>query len=156
KSMQLECMSLDISAGDHPNKMPFSGVLTRVDEPSDAAPGGSGGRRIIVTADAARAALPSLLGMAVNFTPSFDGHDTRNKIGIITSAEVVGNALRVSGFVYASDFPETAELIQRLKNVLGFSFEAQRLVVEDPSAEVLRITELVFTGAAILLKDKAA
>jgi hypothetical protein len=43
-----------------------------------------------------------------------------------------------------------------LKDVLGFSFEAQRLYVEDPSADILTITELTFTGAAILRKDKAA
>lgn len=157
KSMTLECMSLNIEADDgHPNKMPFTGVLTRVDEPSDGAPGGSGGRRVILTATAARNALGSLLGMAVDFTPSFDGHDVKNKIGLITSADVVGNAVEIGGFIYAADFPETALLIQSLKSDLGFSFEAQRIFVEDMSAEILRITELTFTGAAILLKDKAA
>lgn len=156
KSVSLECMSLNIEAGDHPNRMPFSGVMTRVDEPSDGAPGGSGGRRVILTADAANAALPSLLGMGVNFASSFDGHDVKNKIGIITAADVVGSDLRIEGFIYAADFPETADLIQEMKDVLGFSFEAQRVRVEDPSADVLRISELTFTGAAILLKSKAA
>lgn len=156
KSLRLECMSLDISTSDHPNKMPFSGVLTKLDEPSDAAPGGAGGKRIIVTSAAARAALGSLLGMAVDFTSSFDGHDPQAKIGIITSADVVGNEVRIEGFVYAADFPDTVDLIQKLKDVLGFSFEAQRLLVEDMSADILTITELTFTGAAILLKDKAA
>lgn len=157
KAMAIECMSLNISADDgHPNKMPFSGVLTRLDEPSDEPPGGSGGRRIIVTSSAAQAALGSLLGMAVDFTPSFDGHDSKNKIGIITSANVVGSELQIEGFVYAADFPETADLIQELKDVLGFSFEAQQIKLEDPSSAILRITELTFTGAAILLKNKAA
>ena len=155
--LSIDAMALNIATDDdHPNKMPFSGVLTKLDEPSDFAPGGAAGKRIIVTAEAAQKALESLLGMAVDFTPSFDGHDTKAKIGIITSAEIVGNEIRISGFVYAADFPETAELIQALKDVLGFSFEAQRLYVEDPSADILRITELTFTGAAILRKDKAA
>lgn len=156
-SMAIECMSLNIAHDDdHPNKMPFSGVLTKLDEPSDYPPGGAGGRCVIVTAEAARRALGSLLGMAVDFTPSFDGHDTKAKIGIITSADIVGNELRIEGFVYAADFPDTAQLIQALKDVLGFSFEAERLYVEDASATVLKITELTFTGAAILRKDKAA
>ena len=155
--LSIDAMALNIATNDdHPNKMPFSGVLTKLDEPSDFAPGGAAGKRIIVTTEAAQKALESLLGMAVDFTPSFDGHDTKAKIGIITSAEIVGNEIRISGFVYAADFPETAELIQALKDVLGFSFEAQRLYVEDPSADILRITELTFTGAAILRKDKAA
>ena len=155
--LSIDAMALNIATDDdHPNKMPFSGVLTKLDEPSDFAPGGAAGKRIIVTAEAAQKALESLLGMAVDFTPSFDGHDIKAKIGIITSAEIVGNEIRISGFVYAADFPETAELIQALKDVLGFSFEAQRLYVEDPSADILTITELTFTGAAILRKDKAA
>lgn len=156
QSMTIECMSLNIATGDHPNKMPFSGVLTKLDEPSDGAPGGANGKKVIVTSDAARAALSSVLGMAVDFTPSFDGHDAQKKIGIITSADIVGNELVVEGFVYAADFPETAELIQQLKDVLGFSFEAQRIFVEDMSASILRVIALTFTGAAILLKDKAA
>ena len=94
--------------------------------------------------------------MAVDFTPSFDGHDAQAKIGIITSANVVGNAVEIEGFIYAADFPETAQLIKDLKNVLGFSFEAQRLSILDPGADVLTITDLAFTGAAILRKDKAA
>lgn len=152
-----ECMSLNLETNDdHPNKMPFSGVLTRVDQASDGAPGGAGGKKVILKSEAARAALPSLLGMAVNYMPNFDGHDVQNKIGIITSADVVGTELQIAGFIYAADFPETATLIKSLKSDLGFSFEAHRIYVEDMSAEVLSITQLHFTGAAILLKDKAA
>lgn len=157
RPLTIECMSLNIQDDDdHPNKMPFTGVLTKLDEPSDYAPGGSNGKRIIVTSAAARVALGSLLGMAVDFTPSFDGHDAQSKIGLITSADIVGNEVVIGGFVYAADFPDTAELIQALKDVLGFSFEAQRLRVLDMSADILTITELTFTGAAILRKDKAA
>ena len=157
KAVQLHAMALNISNNDdHPNKMPFSGILVRLDEPSDAAPGGAHGRRIIVTAEAAERALPSLLGMAVDFTPSFDGHDAQAKIGIITSANIVGNAIIIKGFIYAADSPETAGAIKAMKSALGFSFEAQRLTVSDASADILTITDLAFTGAAILRKDKAA
>jgi len=156
KAMAIEAMSLNISNGDHPNKMPFSGILTRIDEPSDEPPGGSSGRRIIVTRDAAEKALGSLLGMGVDFSPMFSGHDTKAKIGVISSANIVGNAIEISGFVYAADFPEVAASIKSLQSALGFSFEAERILVEDPSADILRIIELAFTGAAILRKDAAA
>ena len=156
-AMAIEAMALNISNDDgHPNKMPFSGVLTRVGLPSDAPPGGSGGRRVVVTKEAAEAAIGSLLGMAIDFTPDYDGHDTQAKIGIITSAVVNGNAVEIEGFVYASDFPAEAAHIRAHKSALGFSFEAQRIRVADPSADPLVITECVFTGAAILRKDKAA
>jgi len=152
----IAAMSLNISNGDHPNKMAFSGILTRVDEPSDEPPGGSSGRRIIVTREAAEKALGSLLGMGIDFSPMFSGHDTQAKIGIITSANIVGNAIEIEGFVYASDFPEVAASIKSLQSALGFSFEAERIRVEDPTADILRITEMAFTGAAILRKDQAA
>lgn len=157
RAMQLEAMALNIANDDdHPNKMPFSGILVRLDQPSDAPPGGAGGRRIVLTAKAAEQALASLLGMAVDYTPSFDGHDTQAKIGLITSARIEGNAIHIEGFVYAADFPAVATHIRKEKSALGFSFEAQRIFVADPSADPLVITECVFTGAAILEKDKAA
>jgi hypothetical protein len=156
RHLDIKAMSLNIPTGPHPNKMPFNGVLVHLDKLSDSAPGGANGKRIIVTSAAGRKALPSLLGMAVDFTPSLDGHDAKNKIGVITSADIVGNAIVIAGFVYAADFPETAGTIKALKSVLGFSFEAQRLTVLDPCADVLTITALTFTGAAILLKAGAA
>ena len=157
KAMSLAAMALNIeNDDDHPNKMPFRGVMTRVDEPSDEPPSGSGGRRVTLTQAAAEAAIPSLLGMAVNYQPDFSGHDPKSKIGIITSADIVGNAIEISGFIYAADFPEVAERIRKDKDILGFSFEAERIYVADPGSDPLEIVECVFTGAAILRKDKAA
>jgi hypothetical protein len=46
--------------------------------------------------------------------------------------------------------------IKTLKSDLGFSFEAQQISVLDPSAAILTVTALAFTGAAIIRKDKAA
>ena len=156
-TLAVQAMSLELPpADDHPNRIPFSGVLVRLDEPSDNAPGGSGGRRIILSSDAARAALPSLLGMAVNTTFDFDGHYPQNKVGLITGADIVDGAIVIEGFIYAADFPETADAIRAFKDALGFSFEAQNIYVADPVADPLTITALVFTGASILRKDKAA
>jgi hypothetical protein len=105
---------------------------------------------------AAEAALPSLLGMAVDITPEFDGHDAQAKIGVITGATIEGSDLRIEGFVYAADFPEEAAFIKANKNNLGFSFEAQDIRVESLDSDPLVITACVFTGAAILEKVKAA
>lgn len=79
--------------------MPFRGVLTILDAPSDRPPAGARGHRVVLTRAAAEAALPSLIGMAVDFTAGFDGHDARRKVGIITSAEVT------AAFIY----PERSE-----------------------------------------------
>lgn len=150
-------MSLDVpKVTDHPNRMPFSGILTRLDQPSDAAPHGSGGKRVLMTSDAADRALPSLLGMGVDLTVDLDGHDPTNKVGVITGAHIEGNAIHIDGFVYAADFPKQALQIHLNQAKLGFSFEAQQIAVEDLGADPLVITDCVFTGAAILMKDSAA
>ena len=165
--MRLQTMSLELGAlaamslavpttPDHPNKLPFAGVLTKIDEPSDKAPFGSFGRRVQLARPAVEAALPTLLGMAVDFAPGLDGHDATRKIGVITGAEVAGNELRIEGFFYAADFPEEIARIRADKAAMGFSFEAQRILVADLEADPLVITACVFTGAAVLQKDKAA
>ena len=152
----LYAMALNISNTDHPNKMPFSGVLTRINEPSDRAPEGSGGKLITISAEAAERNLESLLGMAIDYKPKMDGHDPKAKIGIITAATIEGNAILIEGFIYANDFPEVAAEIKASKDVLGFSYEASNLYTNDPDANPVVISDCVFTGAAILRKDKAA
>jgi hypothetical protein len=106
-TIALESMAVTMPEVDgHPNRAGFRGVLTVVDEPSQRAPSGSKGRRVVLTRRAAEAALPSLLGMALDYAPSFDRHDVRRKVGVITSADVVGRNLEVGGYLYAKDFPE--------------------------------------------------
>lgn len=159
----LEAMSLDMPSDAHPNKMPFSGFLVWLDEASDKPPGGAGGRLVIMTEKAAEKAIPTLLGMGVNYADKFDGHDAQKKIGIIAEADIRSDpqnssrrGVHISGFIYASDFPNAAARIRADKDVLGFSFEAQGIKLADPGADILEIKECVFTGAAILRKDKAA
>ncbi len=106
-TIALESMAVTMPEVDgHPNRAGFRGVLTVVDEPSQRAPSGSKGRRVVLTKGAAEAALPSLLGMALDYAPSFDRHDVRRKVGVITSADVVGRNLEVGGYLYAKDFPD--------------------------------------------------
>src|SRR3569832_2666110 len=111
--MELESMALEMPVVDgHPNRREFRGELTTVDLPSDRAPSGARGHRVMLTAAAVEAALPSLLGMAIDYTPELDGNDARRKVGIITSAELmprrsgVGQQLDVEGYLFEKDFPE--------------------------------------------------
>jgi hypothetical protein len=110
----------------HPNRLPFEGVLTLVDVASDKAPSGARGHRVVLTRDAAEAALPSLMGMAVDYKAGWDGHDARQKCGIITAAEVDGHRLTVAGYLFARDFPEMERKIEGEGSgcdVMGMSYE---------------------------------
>ena len=112
--LSLESMAIEMPAVfGHPNRVAFRGVLTLVDVASDRAPAGARGHRVMLTRKAAEAAIPSLLGMALDYSPRLDGHDTRRKIGVITRAEIVGREIAVSGFLYGRDFPEMVEEIGR-------------------------------------------
>jgi hypothetical protein len=158
----MSAMSLNIPETlDHPNKAPFSGILVRLDQASDMAPHGSMGMKTFLTSAAAEAALGSLLGMAINCTVDLKGHDVKAKIGIIDSATIESDALgkyvKIGGFIYASDFPETYAAVKAEKDKLGFSFEARHLYVSDHELpNTLEINKLTFTGAAILYKKTAA
>ncbi len=137
----------------HPNRLPFEGCLTLVDLPSDRAPSGARGHRVLLTRDAAATALPSLLGMAVDYKAGWDGHDARQKCGLITSATLEGSKLLVAGYLYARDFPE---MEAALNPEMGMSYELADAHVADMRASIWTLTRATFTGAAILLRDKAA
>ena len=95
--------------------------------------------------------------MAVDYRPGWDGHDARRKIGLITEANLEGQRLTIRGYLYARDFPDVAEEISASRpNALGMSYELADARVEDMRAEVWKLTRVTFTGAAILLRDKAA
>ncbi len=160
RELAMQAMAVQFPAvHGHPNRLPFEGVLTLVDVASDKAPSGARGHRVILTRAAAEAALPSLLGMAVDYKAGWDGHDARQKVGVITAAELDGRRLTVAGYVYSRDFPEIEQhlaLHAGTDNSMGMSYELAEAHVADMRAPVWTLTRATFTGAAILLRDKAA
>ena len=158
---ELRAMAVDFpEVAGHPNRLPFEGCLTLVDVASDKAPSGARGHRVMLTKEAAETALPSLLGMAVDYKAGWDGHDARQKCGIITSAHLEGSKLMVSGFLFARDFPEMEEKVGGVAagaaSAMGMSYELADAHVADMRDVVWRLTRATFTGAAILLREKAA
>jgi len=106
---------------------------------------------------AANAVAQYALWMAVDYRPGWDGHDARRKIGLLTEANVIGQRLMVRGYLYARDFPEVAGAIEaHSPEAMGMSYELADAQVEDMRAEIWKLTRVTFTGAAILLRDKAA
>lgn len=158
-AVSLRAVALNVPETEgHPNAIPFRGVLTRVGIPSDGAPAGAEGHRVLLPRDVAESALPSLLGMGVGIDSSLERHNPRVKVGIITEAVLDGDTLAVAGILYAKDFPREVAEIQRLarQNVLGMSFELSEAVIADNMADIWVIQSCIFTGAAILAKARAA
>jgi hypothetical protein len=114
KMIELKSMAVMMpDVAGHPNRTAFQGVLTTVDVPSQRPPSGARGHLVVLTKKAAEAALPSLLGMGVDYSPSLDRHDVRRKVGVITRAEIVGRNLELGGYLFARDFPEIVEEIAK-------------------------------------------
>ncbi len=142
--IEVESMAVAMpEVAGHPNRVDFRGVLTLVDVPSNRAPSGSNGHRVMLTRAAAEMALPSLIGMALDYAPSFDRHDMQRKVGVITGAEIVGKNLEISGYLYAKDFPDVVEEIGRsgrrpvTRTPSGVSAAIQ--AVADPNGEGARL-----------------
>jgi hypothetical protein len=158
-NIEVESMAIEMPRVEaHPNREEFRGVLTVVDVASDRPPAGARGHRVVLTRGAAEEALASLLGMGLDYAPSLDRHDAQRKVGIITRAEIVGRKLELGGYLFAKDFPELVRTIRGSghKARLGMSYEIADARVADVREAVWKLTQVTFTGAAILLREKAA
>ena len=159
----LDAIGVDLPELDemHENRVPFHGILTRLDEPSTRPPNGAKSEdgkshRVLIPRAVAEAALPSLIGMPIDSSLRLDNHDKKNIVGTITRAEIQGKDLVVTGYLFGKNQLEDVEEIKRNKANLGMSYEIGSVLVDDPDADVWTLTSLQFTGAAILLKSAAA
>jgi hypothetical protein len=145
----------------HVNRQAFSGVLTRVDEPSTKAPKGARKEagmklhRVFLPREVAEVALPTLCGMALNCKAGLKGHDERQPVGIITDAVIVGHELIVRGYIFSRNFPDMAKELAG-RDDLGMSYELHNAHIDDMTAAIWRMTRVTFTGAAVLLRAKSA
>lgn len=158
---------LNISELEHPNMMPFKGVLTYFNRMSKEPPHGSNGLRVYIPTDVGMTALTSLKGMAVNYVQNNPtGHNPKSKVGVITDSYLGETQddgavpVIVEGYVYALDFEEEAISIKASQSILGFSYEtAQTQIVrsEIDGVPCAVVTSLgYFTGASILYRDSAS
>ena len=165
-NVELEAMALEMpKVSGHPNRLPFHGVLTLVGIASQRPPSGARKHRVMLTRRATEAALPSLLGMALDYAPALDAHDARRKIGVITEAEIVplkaaspdpAAQIAVSGFLYAHDFPDVVDELRAGHGSLGMSYEITDAFVVSPASPIWTVTSFTFTGAAVVRREKAA
>jgi hypothetical protein len=144
--------------GTAQNRKPFTACLTKVDEPSDRPPGGASGRRVIIPKELARRKLATLKNMPLNADArGFKDHDRREVVGTILDAWIDGNRLMVSGLLFDKNQDDLVARIQDTKQWLGMSYELNEAVVQDEHAPIWTLQDFQgFTGAAVLLKSKAA
>lgn len=146
----------DAVAEPHINRVPFSGVLTRLNEPSTRPPNGARGHRVCIATAVAEHALPTLIGMGVDVDTGFKDHDKRVKVGVITNAYVKDDDLIVEGHLFGKDFANEVDYIKKNKAQLGMSYEIADCDVENEASTIWNLQRFTFTGGAILRKSAAA
>ncbi len=154
----IEAVSMDVPllSETHPNKAPFRGILTRLDEPSTRSPTNADGRRVIIPTAVAQRAGNSIINMPVDCTVDFQGHNKRLNIGVMTGWSIEGKDFIVEGHLFEKNFPQEVRAIRAQKSQLGMSYEIGDVEVEDVNAPIWILQHFIFTGAAILRKDAAA
>lgn len=151
---------------NHCNKMAWEGCITKLGTPSDGAPGGAQGRRIVITQEAAFTNHKTFEGMPLNCTfgegffgsgeDVFTGHGDLI-IGYIERAWIEGDSLMASGFIWKNNHPDVAFQAMNAKNSLGFSVE-----MFCPNCELgeddgfVYVKEFTGTGCAMLFSECAA
>ena len=159
KNINIKCSAIAMNDDRHPNKSPFSGILTVINAPSVAPPMGSDGMPVKLDAEATQKALNTLIGMPVNSNydsvNKFDKHNQNEIIGQISNAYIQDNNVWIEGYLYPQNCPDICASIKEEKQDLGFSYEllANAYTVEDG---VMTVTDFCFTGASLLYKDCAA
>ena len=111
---------------------------------------------MILTKKSAEESLSTLIGMGISVSDDLQKHNASSKIGIIDAAEIQGNEIVVSGYIFCRDSPDAILAIRANAEDLGMSYEIADARVEDMRTDVWSLSRITFTGAAILLRDKAA
>ena len=164
---QARKISLKLSDNNqkHCNKLPFKGTIMKLDTPSEGSPQNSCQivKPIMLSKKEAMNSANTMCFMGIDCVWDDDGedtsddmtgHDARFKIGVISSCYVEGSELKVEGFIYASDFPDIADYIKQNKSEMGFSVEM--LCRAEELDDYINVTDVEFTGVAMLFKDCAA
>lgn len=164
--MKLNVVSFSVAQDENPDFMKFDAVVGYIDTPTDATPcGGVEGYQLVISSEGMD--VQSLIGSGVNVAWSdgwfYDAEDTlkshnpRFKVGVIDSAQVVGNQIMASGHLWKADFPDVCDTIECAKESLGCSVEAYfDGYKKNSEAKTITGFGAHFTGVAILYKNKAA
>jgi hypothetical protein len=84
----------------------------------------------------------------------FEGHDSQFKIGVVKTAEIVGNEVVITGGLWSFDFAELCDKVKSAKDSLGWSIEP--LMYLEDKGDYYEASETEFRGVALMWADKAA
>ena len=162
-SLQVHNMKFEVS-NEKPNWMPFTGICLFTDVPSDGIPSSNCGidKPVMFPSDEVEKSIDTFENMGVNCVwpewgnpeEAFSGHDSRRKIGVMTSASVEDNKVVIKGGLWSWDFDDICDMVKSAKESLGWSVEVSMNIEETDEYYIAK--DLEFTGVALLFADDAS
>ena len=162
-TLQASGNDFTVKTESHSNKMKFTATVMYLDQYSDGVPDGSVWEKILLEKSECEKSLETMNLMGINCVWDeygkanwqFDGHDPRNKIGVVENTYIEGNELKIDGIIYKRDFYDISQFIRNTMESMGFSIEASFNDWEE-TEEGLIIRDVEFTGVSMLFKNCAA
>ena len=106
-TIELESMAVAMPEVEgHPNRAAFSGSIDGGGCAVAAGAVGSKGHRVVLTRRRRRRRCLRCWGWRWIIRRRLTGMMRRRKVGVITSADIVGRNLELGGYLFARDFPE--------------------------------------------------
>lgn len=162
-SLQVHNLKFEVS-NEKPNWMPFTGICLFTDVPSDGIPSSNCGidKPVMFPSDEVEKSIDTFENMGVNCVwpewgnpeEAFSGHDSRRKIGVMTSASVEDNKVVIKGGLWSWDFDDICDMVKSAKESLGWSVEVSMNIEETDEYYIAK--DLEFTGVALLFADDAS
>ncbi|QLE46363.1 hypothetical protein FD723_39830 (plasmid) [Nostoc sp. C052] len=142
------------------NRLPIEGILCYVDEVSEFAPARGSELPLFVprnVGELAAQAINSSGGLPLDADDSLGKHANEEIVGIMTSAEIVGNEFWVKGHLFPWNNQKKVALISANSKTLGMSMNAHAKTQPKTidGKKVTYITSLDILGANILYAEKA-
>ena len=151
---------VEVEAERRANKIPFTGVLFRMDEPSESAPSKGSEYPLYIPRNIAEPliqAIASSGGLPIDVDDTLSKHSNPNIAGVMTNAEIQGSNFVVHGHLFPWSQKEKVGLILANQKHLGMSMNAlaNGAIVDRGGRKVFEIRDLELLGANVLFKDRA-
>ena len=156
-SLELCCRGMIEEQLKDANKHPVRGVLFKVDRPSESAPMIGTGHPLYIPRKVAEEAVKKVAGLPLDAHDSLSTHANDQIVGVMVSAEIVGEDFVIQGHLWPYNNKNKVDLICSRQEDLGMSMNAYASghIANLDGREVFWIDKLELLGANILFGAKA-
>lgn len=156
-SLELRCRGMIEEQIKDANKHPVRGVLFKIDRPSESAPMIGTGHPLYIPRKVAEEAVKKVAGLPLDAHDSLSTHANDQVVGVMVSAEIIGEDFVVQGHLWPYNNKNKVDLICSRQEDLGMSMNAYASghIANLDGREVFWIDKLELLGANILFGAKA-